>query len=44
VAFYVAEMGAGVAFGVVATAVFILTGGTTWRRQPAEGDVPVPVW
>jgi hypothetical protein len=44
VAFYVAETGAGVAFGVVATAVFILTGGTTWRRQPAEGDVPVPVW
>ena len=39
VAFYVAEAGAGVAFGLVATAVFI----ATWRRAPA-GDVPVPVW
>jgi uncharacterized membrane protein YbhN (UPF0104 family) len=39
VAFYVAEAGAGVAFGLVATAVFI----ATWRRPPAC-DVPVPVW
>jgi uncharacterized membrane protein YbhN (UPF0104 family) len=43
VAFYVAEAAAGVAFGAIATAGFIVGGGTSWR-QPAEGEVPVPVW
>lgn len=44
VAFYVAEAGAGIGFGLVATAVFIANGGTTWRRRSRESDVPVPVW
>jgi uncharacterized membrane protein YbhN (UPF0104 family) len=44
VAFYVAEAGAGIGFGLVTTAVFIVNGGTTWRRRSSEGEVPVPVW
>jgi uncharacterized membrane protein YbhN (UPF0104 family) len=39
VAFYVAEGGAGVAFGVAATAIFVAT-----RRRRVPRDVPVPVW
>jgi uncharacterized membrane protein YbhN (UPF0104 family) len=39
VAFYVVETAAGIAFGLVAIAVFIAMGG----RTPAAGDVPVPV-
>jgi uncharacterized membrane protein YbhN (UPF0104 family) len=37
VAFYAAEAGAGVAFGVIATAAYIFTRGT-------KREVPVPVW
>jgi uncharacterized membrane protein YbhN (UPF0104 family) len=44
VAFYVAEAGAGIGFGLVTTAVFIANGGTTWRQRPSEGELPVPVW
>ena len=40
VAFYVAEGAAGIAFGLAATASFILAR----QSRAAEGDVPVPVW
>jgi hypothetical protein len=44
VAFYVAEAGAGIGFGLVTTAVFIVNGGTTWQRRSSERELPVPVW
>jgi uncharacterized membrane protein YbhN (UPF0104 family) len=44
VAFYVAEAGAGVAFGLFTTTAFLLHSGTPWRSGSADGDVPVPIW
>jgi uncharacterized membrane protein YbhN (UPF0104 family) len=44
VAFYVAEGVAGIVFGAVATAGFLLTGGVARASSPVQRDVPVPVW